>query len=137
MPLVGSKPLFVSSGMVDGASTQPGAVTPGKIVVLYRSRLGPSNSDRHFRSAATAGYRRNAGGTQVLFDGVAGADSLYSSSGQVAAVVPYEVDGKLGTQVQVKNGTLTSDLVALPVWPVAPSIFSVDLSGTGQAAMLG
>src|ERR1035437_6982161 len=34
VPLVGNKPLFVSSGMVDGASTQPGAVTPGKIVVL-------------------------------------------------------------------------------------------------------
>ena len=46
------------------------------------------------------------------------------------------MDGKLGTQVQVKNGTLSSDPVALPVTPVAPSIFSVDLSGTGQAAIL-
>ena len=30
VPLVGNKPLFVSSGMVDGASAQPGAVTPGR-----------------------------------------------------------------------------------------------------------
>ena len=48
VPLVGNKPLFVSSGMVDGASTQPGAVTPGKIVVLYGSRLGPTYLDRAF-----------------------------------------------------------------------------------------
>jgi len=54
----------------------------------------------------------------------------------VAAVVPYAVDGKLGTQVQVVNGSSTSDFVALPVEPVAPSIFSVNLSGAGPAAVL-
>jgi uncharacterized protein (TIGR03437 family) len=119
---------------VDGASTQPGAVTPGKIVVLYGSRLGPAT----LAGASIGGDGKVAtdtGGTQVLFDGVP-APILYTSSGQVAAVVPYEVDGKLGTQVQVRNGSLTSDPVALPVWPVAPSIFSVNLSGAGPAAVL-
>ena len=77
----------------------------------------------------------SVGGTQVLFDGIP-APILYTSSGQVAAVVPYEVDGKAGTQVQVRNGSLSSDTVGLPVAAVAPSIFSVDLTGTGQAAIL-
>ena len=134
VPLVGNKPLFVSSGMVDGARAQPGAVTPGKIVVLYGSRLGPAT----LAGASIGGDGRVAtstGGTQVLFDGVP-APILYTSSGQVAAVVPYAVDGKLGTQVQVRNGSLASDAVALPAFPVAPSIFSVDLSGTGPAAVL-
>ena len=134
VPLVGNKPLFVSSGMVDGASTQPGAVTPGKIVVMYGSRIGAST----LTGAALGADGRistTLGDTQVLFDGVP-APLLYSSSGQVAAVVPYEVDGKLGTQVRVRNGSSTSDSVALPVWPVAPSIFSVNLSGTGPAAVL-
>ena len=134
VPLVGNKPLFVSSGMVDGASAQPGAVTPGKIVVLYGSRLGPGTQT----GASIAGDGRVAtdtGGTQVLFDGVP-APILYTSSGQVAAVVPYAVDGKLGTQVQVRNGSLTSDAVAMPVAQVSPSIFSVNLSGTGPAAIL-
>ncbi len=134
VPLVGSKPLFVSSGMVDGASTQPGAVTPGKIVVLYGSRLGPETPT----GASLGGDGRvatNTGGTQVLFDGLP-APILYTSSGQVAAVVPYEVDGHLGTQVQVVNGSVTSDTVALPLRSVAPSIFSVNLSGTGPAAVL-
>jgi uncharacterized protein (TIGR03437 family) len=116
VPLVGAKPLVTSSGIVDAASTQPGAVSPGKIVVLYGDRIGP-------------------GGTQVLFDGVA-APLLYSFAGQAAAIVPYAVDGKSGTQVQVKNGSLSTDPIALPVTPVGPSIFSVNLSGTGPAAVL-
>ena len=114
VPLVGSKPLFVSSGIVDGASAQPGAVTPGKIVVLYGSRLGPAT----LTGASIGGDGKvatNAGGTQVLFDGVP-APILYTSSGQVAAIVPYAVDGKPGTQVQVRNGSLTSDPVAMPVF---------------------
>ncbi len=120
--------------MVDGASTQPGAVTPGKIVVLYGSRLGPAQLTG-LSIGGDGTVATNTGGTQVLFDGVP-APILYTSAGQVAAIVPYEVDGKLGTQVQVKNGNLNSDTVALPVAPVAPSIFSVNLSGTGQAAIL-
>jgi len=134
VPLVGNRPLLVSSGVVDGASTQPGAVTPGKIIVLYGSRIGPAT----LVPATPAGGGRistTLSGTQVLFDGVP-APLLYASGGQVAAVVPYSADGKPGTQVQVKNGTLSSDPIALPVTPVAPSIFSVDMSGTGPAAVL-
>jgi uncharacterized protein (TIGR03437 family) len=134
VPQVGNKPLFVSSGMVDGASTQPGAVTPGKIIVLYGSHIGPAN--------LTAGQfgpdgrlATTLGGAQVLFDG-APAPLLYAANGQLAAVVPYSIDGKLGTQVQVRNGTDSSDLVALPVAPAAPSIFSADYTGSGQGAIL-
>src|SRR4051794_2358906 len=134
VPQVGNRPLFVSSGMVDGASARPGSVTPGKIVVLYGSRIGPAD-------LATAQFgpdgrlATSLSGTQVLFDGTP-APLLYASNGQLAAVVPYSVDGKLGTQVQVKNGTFTSDAVALPVAPVAPSIFSADYTGSGQGAIL-
>jgi uncharacterized protein (TIGR03437 family) len=133
-PQVGNRPLFVSSGMVDAASGQPGAVTPGKIVVLYGSRVGPANLtaaqlDADGRVATTLG------GTQVLFDGQP-APLLYTSGGQLAAVVPYSLDGKRGTQVQVRNGSNASDAVALPVTPVAPSIFSVDYTGSGQGAIL-
>src|SRR6185295_17711590 len=96
--------------------------------------IGPSS----LAAAQLGGNGRLAtrlGGTQVLFDGVA-APLLYSSSGQVAAIVPYDVDGKAGTQVQLKNGSLTTDPIALPVTPSGPSIFSVNLSGTGPAAVL-
>jgi uncharacterized protein (TIGR03437 family) len=134
VPLVGNKPLLISSGIVDGASAQPGAVTPGKIVVLYGDRIG-SPSLATAQLGADGRLSTNLGGTQVLFDGVS-APLLYSSASQVAAVVPYEVDGKLGTQVQLKNGSLTTDPIPLPLTAVAPSIFSANLSGTGPAAVL-
>jgi len=134
VPQVGNKPLFLSSGMVDGASTQPGAVTPGKIVVLYGDRIGPATLAGP-QLGTNGRLATSLGGTQVLFDGTP-APLLYASNGQVAAIVPYGLDGKLGTQVQVKNGSQTSDLVPMPVTPVAPSIFSMDYTGSGQGAIL-
>ncbi len=122
-----SKPFFISSGFVDAASGQGGAVTPGKIMVLYGSALGPA--------ALTSGLATSLGGTQVLFDGVA-APLLYTSSGQLAAIVPYSVDGKAGTQVQVKFGSQSSDTVALPVAQAAPAIFTVDQTGAGQGSII-
>jgi uncharacterized protein (TIGR03437 family) len=134
VPLVGNKPFLLSSGVVDAASDQPGAVTPGKIVVLYGAALGPNGLAQ--TSVGPDGRIANSlGGTQVLFDGIA-APLLYTSNGQVGAVAPYELDGKLGTQVTVQNGSLTSDPIALPVRPVGPSIFSANLSGSGPAAIL-
>lgn len=134
VPLVGNKPLMVSSGLVDAASDQPGAVTPGKIVVLYGWRLGPNGLVQN-TAGADGRVAGSLAGTQVLFDGVP-APLLYTSSGQVGAVAPYELDGKLGTQVTIRNGSLTSDPVAFPVQSVSPSIFSVNLSGSGPAAIL-
>jgi len=133
VPLVGTKPLFVSSGLVDAASGQAGAITPGKIVVLYGSNLGAASLAV---GGVTAGkLDKLAGSTQVMFDDVP-APILYASKDQVAAIVPYAIDGRTGTQVKVKNGTQISDPVPMPVTPAAPSIFSADLSGTGQGAIL-
>jgi uncharacterized protein (TIGR03437 family) len=133
-PQVGNKPLFVSSGMVDGASGRPGAVTPGKVVVLYGSRVGPANLATA-QLGADGRVANELAGAQVLFDGQP-APLLYASGAQLAAVVPYSVDGKSGTQVTVRNGASVSDPVALPVTPVAPSIFSSDFTGSGQGAIL-
>ncbi len=132
-PQVGNKPLFVSSGMVDGASTQAGAVTPGKIVVLYGDRLGPAGFNN--LQVVNGRVSSSLGGTQLLFDGTP-APLLFASPGQMVAVAPYELDGKTGTQVQVRNGSVTSDPVAIPVTPVAPSVFSVSYTGSGQGAIL-
>ena len=134
VPPVGNRPQFVSYGMVDAASAQPGAVTPGKIVVLYGSRIGPAQATAGLLTSDKR-FTTSLAGTQVLFDGTP-APLLYASSGQLAAVVPYEIDGKPGTQVQVMNDGGVSDLVAFPVAPVAPSIFSADTSGSGQGAVL-
>ena len=133
-PAVGTKPLFVSSGLVDGASTQPGTVTPGKILVLYGERLGPATLTTA-RLADDGRVATELGGTTVTFDNVP-APILYTSAGQLAVVAPYALDGKAGTQIRVRNGTQTSDPIALPVAAAAPSIFTANFTGAGQGAIL-
>jgi uncharacterized protein (TIGR03437 family) len=130
---VGTKPFFVSAGIVDGASAQANPVTPGKVTVFYGERLGPTVLASG--QIDNGKVSTNAGGTQVLFDGTP-APVLYSSAGQVAVIAPYSLDGKSGTQVVVKNGNSTSDPVALPVTATAPSVFSANTSGTGQGVIL-
>ncbi len=132
-PQVGNKPFLISAGIVDGASAQASPITPGKVTVIYGERLGPAALATG--QVSSGKVTTNAGGTQVLFDGVP-APVLYSSAGQVAVLAPYALDGKAGTQVTVKNGTTTSDPIALPVAPVAPSLFSANTSGTGQGTIL-
>lgn len=103
-------------------------------MVLYGSRVWPVQSTAG-RLTSDGRFTTDLAGTQVLFDG-APAPLLYASSGQLAAVVPYEIDGKSGTHVQVVNSGGVSDPLALPVTPAAPSIFSADYTGSGQGAIL-
>ena len=61
---------------------------------------------------------------------------IYSVSGQVTAIVPYEVAGEATTQVQVRYNGITSNLAPLPVVSTAPALFSALSSGKGQGAIL-
>jgi uncharacterized protein (TIGR03437 family) len=100
-----------ASGVVNGASHAGGAVSPGEIVTISGSGFGT--------------------GAQAQFDGVT-APLLSAQSGQVTAVVPYEVSGNPSTQLQVSYQGQSSIAVAVPVAAAAPGIFTVDGSGNGQ-----
>ena len=73
-------------------------------------------------------------GTRVLFGTVA-APILYASTGQVNAVVPYEVAGQSQVAIQVQYQG-TSSVSTLPVAGAAPGIFTSNSTGTGPAAAL-
>ncbi|OYW12518.1 MAG: hypothetical protein B7X34_01795, partial [Acidobacteriia bacterium 12-62-4] len=74
-------------------------------------------------------------GTRVLFDGVA-APMIYTSATQLAAVVPYSIEGRATTQVQVEYDGRLSNTIALPVISAAPALFTANSSGRGQGAIL-
>jgi uncharacterized protein (TIGR03437 family) len=61
---------------------------------------------------------------------------IYTWTPQVSAVVPYGVNGKSTTQVQVEYQGVLSNAVTVNVAPSTPGIFSLDSSGTGQGAVL-
>jgi len=127
-------PALLGRDVVNAADHSGGKVAPGEIVVLFPSNAGP---------AILAGASANSEGkvptllgeTRVLFDGIA-APMAYSVRGQVGAVVPYEIAKRKTTEVVVEYQGARSPPVRLEVVDSAPALFTLDLSGKGQAAIL-
>ena len=130
-----SLPPQIDAGcVVNGASFQAGAVAPGEIVSLFGSGLGPATGigavlDAQGRVAA------QLAGTSVTFDGVP-APLLYVSANQINAIVPFEVAGKSGTQIVVTVNGAVSVALQQPVVAAAAGVFTVDMTGAGQAVVL-
>jgi uncharacterized protein (TIGR03437 family) len=129
--------------VVDAASQHPDPVAPGKIVVIYGAGLGPSQLIQN--QAANGRVATELGGTTVSFSGIA-APILYTSATQVAAIVPYSISGT-DTQVTVSYQGQASnafpvrfsdavDMDKLSVAVSAPSLFTLNQAGWGQAAAI-
>lgn len=119
------------AAVVNAASFARGPVAPGQIVTVFGTNFGPP---------IPAGLRLNISGvvdtllsdTRIFFDGVP-APMLYSSSGQLSAVVPYSVRNKNSTSVQIEYQGALSTPLSIPVSTAAPGIFSDTF---GQGAIL-
>ena len=128
------KPVISAQGMVSAASYQGGAVSPGEVVTLFGTNLGPASVQ--FAGVSDAGLvDAVAGGTRVLFDGVP-APMIYSLAGQISVVAPFALEGRSGTQVQVEYLGTRSDVMTVPVAAARPAIFTLNKSGTGPGAIL-
>lgn len=123
------------AGVTSAASYAGGPVSPGEIVSVFGSNLGPAAGvGLQLNSAGTA-LASNLGGTQVFFDSIA-APLTYAGAAQVNAIVPYEVAGKQTTQLTVTYQGTTSTPVTLNVQDATPGIFSLDFTGQGNGAIL-
>jgi uncharacterized protein (TIGR03437 family) len=127
-------PTFALNGVVNAASYQGGDVAPGELVTVFGTALGPASPQKPQVSVSGI-VDTLAGGTRVLFDGVA-SPMIYAVSGQISAVAPFGLQGKSSTQVQVEFSSMRSAAVTVPVAPAAPAIFAADASGKGQGAIL-
>ncbi len=119
------------AGIVNSASYSGGSVTPGKIVTIFGSFPGPGTTvtlELDSRGYVTS----NLAGLQVFFDGLP-ATLIYAAAGRVSAIVPYSVDGRTFTQVQVSYQGQSSNLVTIPVSKVNPGIFTIKASGPAKA----
>ena len=118
--------------VVDAASQSANPISPGKIVVIYGTGLGPTQLVQNQPSNGLFGTA--VGGTAVSFNGIA-APILYTSATQVAVVAPYAVSGTTA-QVTVTYQGQASAAVAIPVAPSAPSLFTLNETGSGQATAI-
>jgi len=110
-------PQFTAASVVNAASYAGGAVAPGEIVTVFGSNFGTMAN------------------TQVTFDDQP-ATVVYVTSKQLAATVPYTVEGAMQTSLIVNANGIASAPVTLDVTQSSPAIFTSDASGKGQAAAL-
>jgi uncharacterized protein (TIGR03437 family) len=122
---------FVSA-IVDAAGQSTGPVTPGKIVTIYGAGIGPSSLVRNLPSGGS--FSVTAGGVSVTFNSVR-APVLYASATQIAVVAPYELSGPSAEVQVIYNGNI-SNQVTVPVTTTAPSLFTANQTGVGQAAAI-
>jgi uncharacterized protein (TIGR03437 family) len=128
-----SQPSFTASAVTNAAS-YAAPVSPGMIALIQGQQLGPAMLQTF--ELNSGGFIEKAIGTvKVRFDGVA-APLLYASSGAVAAIVPYSVSGKTASNVSISYNGVSTPVIPVPVSAANPGVFSVDASGTGQAAAL-
>jgi len=120
----------LSLTLTNGASNLPGSVSPGEVVVLYGSGLGPPNLVT-YQLGANGLVPTNLAGTSVFFDGIP-APILYTSLTQVGAIVPFEITGS-NVQVFVQYLNQGSSASSIAIAPAVPALFTTNEEGDGQA----
>jgi len=115
--------------VVNAASYEGGALTPGEIVTIFGTVIGPGQPVQA-RITVDHPLDTTLGETRILIGGVA-APLLYVSSGQSSAIVPNAVASQSSVGVQVEYRGVLSNAVTLPVLKARPGIFNLDASGWG------
>jgi uncharacterized protein (TIGR03437 family) len=116
--------------VVNAGSFLPGAISPGEILVITGSAMGPK--DIVPMSVTNGSLDRTLSGAKVFFDGI-DAPLVYVSGAQLAAIVPYEIAGRAVTRLVVQYQGVQSAPITLNVADAAPGLFMV---AAGQAAAL-
>jgi uncharacterized protein (TIGR03437 family) len=123
----------VIAGIASAASYASNAVSPGELVTVLGAGLGPA-TPAGLTLDSSGSVNTDVAGATVLFDGNPAA-VIYAASGQVNAVVPYELANPT-TQVQVEYHGVPSSSFPVTVVAATPGVFTADSSGSGQACAL-
>jgi uncharacterized protein (TIGR03437 family) len=133
IPAVSGPGVFLNpQGVINAASNAPvgNAISPGEFIALYGSGLSSQTV------VTSPPYPLMAGGVSVSIGGQP-APVYVVSSGQINCLVPYGVSTASGTTtIVVNNNGALSNTVTVRVAASSPGIFSADLSGQGDGAIV-
>lgn len=127
-------PLPTITAAVNAASYATGSVSPGEIISIGGTAIGPA-SPAFLTLDSNGNVSTSIGGVTVTIGGYA-APLVYASSGQINAIVPYQVAGQIAPSVVVKFLGQTSNGFGLTTTVAAPGIFTQNSQGTGPGAIL-
>jgi len=117
------------NGIVNAATGDPGPVAPGEMILVYATGINLDSSART-QLDSTGKVTTTLGNVRMFFDGTQ-APMLAVSSGQIGAVVPFDVDAKSSVKVRVEYQGVASQTVTLTTAPTSPGIFTQDGSPSG------
>ncbi len=127
-------PSISAAGIVSSASFVNGGLAPGEIVSIFGSDLGPTTLATFELGPDHVTIPTVLAATQVFFNDES-APLLFTSSGQISAIVPYTISDSTVVKVRVEYGSTPSNTVNMPVSPSAPALFTTG-NGTGPGAFL-
>jgi uncharacterized protein (TIGR03437 family) len=128
--VVGNTPTIL--GIVNAASFIAGPVSPGEIVTIFGSNIGPANPAP--LSIVNNFATTSLGNVSATVDGHAAA-MVYVSLNQVSIQIPYEVSIGANKALIITNGSVTASSTVTTA-ATAPGIFTSNGTGVGQAAAL-
>jgi uncharacterized protein (TIGR03437 family) len=119
----GTAPVLSAGAITNAASFATGPLSPGEIVTLFGTGMGPASIVTATVNALGL-VDNTLSGTRVLFDGVP-APIIYTRSDTVSAVVLYATAGKSSTMVQVEYQGQLSAAASFAIAPATPGIFEL------------
>ena len=126
-------PFQFIAAVTNAASNLPGSISPGEIVVLYGSGIGPAQLVKA-APGSDGSYGTQLANASVSFNGIP-APMIYAWASQTAAIVPYGITGAFA-QVTVTYQDRTSQAFPVSMASSAPGIYTYDSSGKGPAAAI-
>jgi uncharacterized protein (TIGR03437 family) len=108
----------------NGASLQPVAISPGEIVTLFGTGIGPQQGVQPHATLQSP-YPTQASGAEVTFDGKP-APLLWVQDTQINVVAPWSLTPGQNTQVCVSYNNADANCLTWAVMQAVPGVFTVD-----------
>jgi uncharacterized protein (TIGR03437 family) len=108
----------------NAGSYQITAVSPGEILALFGSGLGPQQGVQTTATPQTP-YPTQAAGVQVTFDGNP-APLLWVQDSQINVIAPWSLTPGHKTEICVNNNGAKTNCQTWPVWESSPGVFTAD-----------
>ena len=119
--------------IADAASFKVGIVAPLEIVAIFGKGLGPEQGIA--ADANNGAFPTSLAGTQVFFQSTP-IPILYASDTQVNVIIPSTAASQVGPTLYVKTQNGASAPMANETWMATPYIFTMSVTGVGQASVL-
>lgn len=122
------------SFVTNNASNVAGVIAPGELVTIKGTLLGPT-TPANFTLNSSGGVSNTLSGVQVTFNNIPGTP-IYVSATQINVTVPWEINGQTSANVVVTYNGNSSAPTNVSVNTVAPAIYTLNSTGSGQAAAI-